>query len=916
MKPIKLILEGIRSYTAPQEIDFERLSAYGVFGITGSTGSGKSSVIDAIIIALYGYDKKDKSKHRGFVNLSSELAFISFTFESQTTDGRRRYRIERTYPSLKSHSGKAALYDLTSDGECIASNPTECDSLIQSIIGLGKQEFVNCVILEQNKYSGFLTADPKDRKDIIGKIFSLEKYGEPLVIEVRKRIKEFEGKIFANNEIINSKGAVSKQAVKDNEQAQSDNLNLLNEKSAAHNRLLAEQKTAETIRTAAAAATDLDSQINKAEIDLVAAAASRTAAGDKLNHAKTAYEQAEKALNLTIFESKNNLDKLKEIISSDLPLSSRAEQEYASAVAKYKSADAGQQSLKALQASSESDYTKLNDTISLNLNSLNNLCGTAIPNDDTLDSRLSGHRIIYVQYLDCWSNIFTHGKTLSQSTAKHQELTDKIKLLSAEQNRLELLISSKRKALNTAMRTNAVGFVRHSTKDGEPCPVCGGIYHESTVDGVNMTDDSALAAMEQDINRTEELFKSVSADLAHYNNLISAEIEKGNNAKASLISLQETVDGQEFSAFVCPASPDDIVSRRKLFTQYMTVLSQDATKIKTLRTEIDKRAATISTNAAVIEGLIKEGKAAKEALNSVHERINRLLNGADPDKEVTRLNMSLSTAEKELNRLTDNIKSAEINYNVAHTAAEKIQSALETLRQSRAKIIISSPPLSDEAYIALTNQVAGLDDFIKTLHAADGRLKAEHTALTQALAEIIKLQADNDIHEKILKTHKELEALVAAGRFMEYICNEYISRFTAGASELLLSLTSGQFALKYYDTAAMSGFYIVDYLNGGLERKATTASGGETFLVSLSLAVSISRTLALRSNAASVEFLFIDEGFGTLDSELIDTVMDALEKLKSQTFTIGLISHRAEIQQRLPLKIIVEKTPNGSVILT
>ena len=105
---------------------------------------------------------------------------------------------------------------------------------------------------------------------------------------------------------------------------------------------------------------------------------------------------------------------------------------------------------------------------------------------------------------------------------------------------------------------------------------------------------------------------------------------------------------------------------------------------------------------------------------------------------------------------------------------------------------------------------------------------------------------------------------------------------------------------------------IKDHFCGGQTAKSTV-SGGEMFLVSLSLAISISRALSRRSGAAAVEFLFIDEGFGTLDSDLIDTVMDALEKLKG-SFIIGLISHRVELQQRLPKKLYVQRTSKGSII--
>ena len=94
--------------------------------------------------------------------------------------------------------------------------------------------------------------------------------------------------------------------------------------------------------------------------------------------------------------------------------------------------------------------------------------------------------------------------------------------------------------------------------------------------------------------------------------------------------------------------------------------------------------------------------------------------------------------------------------------------------------------------------------------------------------------------------------------------------------------------------------------NGGALRGVYTLSGGETFLVSLSLALALSAEICARS-MRPVEFFFLDEGFGTLDERLVDTVMDSLEKLKNEHFAIGIISHVEELKHRIARKLSVEK---------
>jgi exonuclease SbcC len=102
-----------------------------------------------------------------------------------------------------------------------------------------------------------------------------------------------------------------------------------------------------------------------------------------------------------------------------------------------------------------------------------------------------------------------------------------------------------------------------------------------------------------------------------------------------------------------------------------------------------------------------------------------------------------------------------------------------------------------------------------------------------------------------------------------------------------------------------------DDANGGVKRPVSTLSGGETFLTSLALALSLSTQIQL-SGEYPLQFFFLDEGFGTLDVDLLDTVITALEKLQSQNLSVGVISHVAELRARLPRKLIVEPAePSG-----
>lgn len=159
---------------------------------------------------------------------------------------------------------------------------------------------------------------------------------------------------------------------------------------------------------------------------------------------------------------------------------------------------------------------------------------------------------------------------------------------------------------------------------------------------------------------------------------------------------------------------------------------------------------------------------------------------------------------------------------------------------------------------------------------------------------------------------ERLKKLLEGNKFMEYVAEEYLQTVALNASERLLTLTDGRYFLRYE-----GGFFVGDNFNGGAFRAVSTLSGGETFLVSLSLALSLSAEICARS-LRPAEFFFLDEGFGTLDEKLVDTVMDSLEKLRSEKLAIGIISHVEELKHRIDRKITVIRATekHGSQIRT
>ncbi|MBP1156340.1 MULTISPECIES: SMC family ATPase [unclassified Paenibacillus] len=147
----------------------------------------------------------------------------------------------------------------------------------------------------------------------------------------------------------------------------------------------------------------------------------------------------------------------------------------------------------------------------------------------------------------------------------------------------------------------------------------------------------------------------------------------------------------------------------------------------------------------------------------------------------------------------------------------------------------------------------------------------------------------------------KLQSVLRGNAFVEYLAEEQLMHVSRSASDRLGQLTRQKYAIE---VDSGGGFVIRDDANGGVRRPVTTLSGGETFLTSLSLALALSTQIQLKGEHP-LEFFFLDEGFGTLDQELLDTVITALEKLHTDKLTVGVISHVPELRARLPRRLIV-----------
>lgn len=178
----------------------------------------------------------------------------------------------------------------------------------------------------------------------------------------------------------------------------------------------------------------------------------------------------------------------------------------------------------------------------------------------------------------------------------------------------------------------------------------------------------------------------------------------------------------------------------------------------------------------------------------------------------------------------------------------------------------------------------------------------------------MELETQRIEHASLQDQLSKLQTVLRGNAFVEYIAEEQLMQVCQSASQRLRFLSKQRYALE---VDSGGGFVIRDDGNGGVRRPVSTLSGGETFLTSLSLALALSAQIQLRGQYP-LQFFFLDEGFGTLDPELLDTVITSLERLHNDQLSVGIISHVPELRARLPRKLVVvpaEQGGGGSRIL-
>ena len=192
------------------------------------------------------------------------------------------------------------------------------------------------------------------------------------------------------------------------------------------------------------------------------------------------------------------------------------------------------------------------------------------------------------------------------------------------------------------------------------------------------------------------------------------------------------------------------------------------------------------------------------------------------------------------------------------------------------------------------------------------RARAATTSIVQRRAAAERLQTKITTDTETEQVSRQLQQLMSAKRFPQWLADAALDTLVADASSSLLQLSGGQFEL----THDRGEFFVIDHADADSRRSVKTLSGGETFQASLALALALSEQLATLAagGRTTLDSIFLDEGFGTLDPDALEIVAGTLENLAQGNRMVGVVTHVAALAERVPIRFEVSRDSRTSTI--
>ena len=1003
MKPIRLELKEFGPYKN-EIIEWDKIINEPIFLITGKTGSGKSTLFDAITYALYNKTTggKDIASLRRKTALDKDKTQVNFDFELSE----KKYRIERTLAYLKAGnknltSGKVALMQYNGEKlEVIATKEQEVKEKVEELIGLDDKQFCQIIILPQGKFKEFLLSKSSEKKETLRSLFNTyfyQKFVEQLQEQAKKldsSHKQKEKELITRFEQFDIEEELTKfEYLKDENfeeilsiiHSQEEIIKIEKKELLKLERSFSKEKE-KFIELSKLNDKFTQLKTNKLELEELS---------EKEDYYKSLRLEVEKLKELQ--KSKDKIIEYSTLLNKQSQLRN-LEKDLLIDTDKYKLDLENNKKLQLeLNAQKDNIEELRKETIDYkffynNFNELNSAKANIEIYSKTLeelalkketykelDSRLKVSKEGYLEDIE-EKNILESSigklkleilkkeqdvEKLEEYNNKFSEVNDKSLKLTLDKKQLEELEVEKKKLeqevilLNKNKEQEVLNGFLVKLHEGDDCPLCRQkIEHLPEIPSLEAVDESiekSLQKVNKDtiqletlIKKDEEEIERISALLKNLEDTINfkskeelSQLEdelKTENlklmdiSKAIKISEDKIKDlNQEIEELSELFKNEDEIKQKHLeaknkieqFEKNVKIKLDDFTdyyeKIQSQVEGFDNTCNVLQNNSNELlirkTKLETEQKNNKENLLEVSKRIESIIESFS-DSKLNKYYITLEMAEEDIAELVK-LEEFESQINKFEDAKKIIVNTIEKLEEELKEI---EQPDLEEGQRKLQNIESQVNDFIEKVAVFNTRLEnnkklykkihSEYIELLESSKDIREIIAFSDVVSGKTENRKSLET---------YVQGYYLDLILVAGTKRLLQMTNDRYRFIRRDEKSKGGglqgleIEIHDiYLNS--TRIISSLSGGELFLASLALALGLAEVIQNESGGISLETIFIDEGFGSLDAETLDIALTTLIDLQSYGRNIGIISHVSELKERIRPKVEVYSKDNYAKI--
>lgn len=865
MKPLKLTMRAFGPYAGETVIDFEKLQGRHLFLICGPTGAGKTTILDAMCYALYGKTSGDRTgeKMRSDYADSSERTEVIFDFML----GDKTYRATRSPAQMvdkKRGSGQtlaamqASLSELE-DGKEINTLRTGIEEAAGKLIGLNADQFCQVILLPQGDFRKLLVAKADEREAILKQLFKTQRFSDfkdRLKDRLDAKVREKMEKQTREDQILSSSGATDEKQLSQMVEEAGKELK------EAQDIVKSREKESNEFREVYQKETALMGHFTELEKALKQDAALKNEEG----------RMKEMEASLSLIRS------ARELAPYFVQLDGITREGKQEAV-----------KLKTARADMET-YSKLNETLEKRIQEL-----------DAMKEKREEERKTALKMQDLVPKAKLYGaavqalKNAKNALSRAEEETKRLQAAAEAARKARDEQKEKADAVRKSYIEGQAFLLAEGLEDGVPCPVCGAIHHPAPARG---GDNVAKA---EDVERAQKEYERASAA---YDRANDAKEKHSTGAYAKAVSDHAKADAQMKTLEEIPEAYRDPKYLEMESTRLLAGIRKWEQDKETAAAQLRKAGADLSASEAACrnaeerrEELVKKYKETESVLKAASDKAG--FKSLDECKEWYKKKDTEESVRKTLEQYRADRKSTEERIKAEEQAtAGKERPDMQALNEK-------SKALQDQLKKA-SERAAALKERTETLQKAVSDARAIEKELEDLRKEEGLIRGLYDLTSG-KKTRITLERYVL-GTLLDDVAN--------AANLRLLSMSRRRYSLhRMTDESGLGkgglSLEVSDSFTGR-SRPANTLSGGETFLASLSLALGLADVVQSRQGGVRLDTMFIDEGFGTLDPDSLNSAMNTLIDLQNTGRMVGIISHVPELEERIDARLRVTPAEKGS----